>query len=164
MRQGPLTEEILFRSAGVPLMIMSHASVGVTVFLSPIVFGLAHIHHFYEFRITHPHIHIAVAIVRSLFQLTYTTLFGAYATFLFLRTGSLLAVFLVHGFCNCMGLPRVWGSLRPIWNGVEVEDKRYSRICTVLYYPLLVLGAYMWWKGLGPLTQSQNRLLLIDMS
>lgn len=70
-------------------------------------------HHLYEFRLTHPRVPLALALARSAFQLAYTTLFGAYATFLFLRSGSLLAVCGVHAFCNCMGLPQVWGRVEP---------------------------------------------------
>ncbi|TAQ85648.1 hypothetical protein B7494_g6027 [Chlorociboria aeruginascens] len=106
---GPVTEEILFRSASVPLLLLSQTSNTTTIFLTPIIFGLAHIHHFYEFRITHPHTPVIGALLRSLLQFTYTTLFGGYATFLYLRTGSLLNVILVHSFCNWMGFPRVWG-------------------------------------------------------
>ena len=51
------------------------------------------------------------ALLRTLFQFAYTTLFGWYANFVFVRTGSLPAVVLAHAFCNWMGLPRVWGRL-----------------------------------------------------
>src|SRR5271156_3709561 len=114
MFQGPLTEEILFRSASVPLLLLARMSSTKIIFLTPVIFGLAHVHHFYEFRITHPHTPIIAAILRSVFQLAYTTLFGAYATFLYLRTGSLLTVVLVHAFCNWMGLPRFWGRVGAI--------------------------------------------------
>ena len=40
-----------------------------------------------------------------LIQFTYTTLFGAYASHVFLRTGSLCGVILAHCTCNYMGLP-----------------------------------------------------------
>ena len=40
-----------------------------------------------------------------MFQLAYTTLFGALAGFLFLRTGHIVGVCLVHAFCNFMGFP-----------------------------------------------------------
>jgi membrane protease YdiL (CAAX protease family) len=36
------------------------------------------------------------ASMRSLFQFGYTTIFGWYATFVYLRTGSLLAVVVIH--------------------------------------------------------------------
>ncbi|KAK3114601.1 CAAX prenyl protease, partial [Teratosphaeriaceae sp. CCFEE 6253] len=48
-------------------------------------------------------------ILRSLFQLTYTSLFGFFAAFVYLRTGNIWAVILAHSFCNWMGIPRVWG-------------------------------------------------------
>lgn len=82
-----------------------------TVLFEMFCFGLAHIHHIYN---SPP---IAV-----LFQLFYTSVFGAYSTFLFLRTGTscmtcsrsssvckghLLAPVLSHIFCNYMGFPAV---------------------------------------------------------
>ncbi|KAJ4159288.1 uncharacterized protein LMH87_008195 [Akanthomyces muscarius] len=106
---GPVTEECLFRSAVVPLLVLAKASPSSIIFLSPLVFGVAHIHHFYEFRLTNPGLPIYAAVARTVIQLTYTSVFGAYVTFLFLQTGSLLAVVLVHAFCNSLGLPRVWG-------------------------------------------------------
>ncbi|KAI1803229.1 hypothetical protein F4811DRAFT_554076 [Daldinia bambusicola] len=158
---GPFTEEMLFRSASVPLMLAAQASVTTTVFLSPLVFGLAHLHHFYEFRITHPHVPVSFGLLRSLMQLGYTTLFGAYATFLFLRSGSLIAVFVVHAFCNCMGLPRVWGRVYPAAD--ERGQLFRPDMWTVVYYVLLVAGAVGWYKILGPLTESTNALVSVDI-
>ncbi|EEB92837.1 hypothetical protein MPER_08591, partial [Moniliophthora perniciosa FA553] len=45
------------------------------------------------------------------FQLAYTTLFGAFCTFIFLRTASLAPVINAHIFCNVMGVPDVAGDL-----------------------------------------------------
>ncbi|KAL2754683.1 hypothetical protein ACRALDRAFT_2043610 [Sodiomyces alcalophilus JCM 7366] len=152
---GPLTEELLFRSASVPLFLLARLSLSKIVFLTPIVFGLAHIHHFYEFRITHPGVPLADSIARSLLQFSYTSLFGAYATFLFLRTRSLLAVILVHALCNSIGLPRFWGSVQPYWvTGRGPLSPVSARKWTVLYYVLLVGGAWGWWASLMPLTTS----------
>ncbi|KAG7290539.1 hypothetical protein NEMBOFW57_000542 [Staphylotrichum longicolle] len=114
---GPVTEELLFRTASIPLMLLAGTPPTRTILLTPIIFGLAHVHHFYEFRLTHPQVPAAAALLRSCFQLGYTTLFGAYATFLFLRTGSLLAVCAVHAFCNCMGLRQVWAASSPCGAG-----------------------------------------------
>ncbi|KAL2020266.1 hypothetical protein VTK56DRAFT_8590 [Thermocarpiscus australiensis] len=176
---GPITEEILFRSASVPLTLVARAPPAQTVFLAPVVFGLAHAHHFYEFHLTHPQVPASSALLRSVFQLGYTTLFGAYATFLFLRTGSLAAVCAVHAFCNCMGLPQVWGRVEPVpvavapggdaggsgrsssssSNGNGPGGKRPSILWTVAYYLLLVTGAVLWWKNLWVLSESDNALL-----
>jgi prenyl protein peptidase len=106
---GPLTEELLFRSTIIPIHLLANTTPTKIIFLTPLYFGIAHIHHFYEFTLTHPYTPILPALLRSLFQLTYTTLFGWYAAFLYLRTGSLVTVVLVHSFCNWCGLPRVWG-------------------------------------------------------
>ncbi|KAK5664170.1 hypothetical protein OQA88_386 [Cercophora sp. LCS_1] len=149
---GPVTEELLFRSASVPLMLVAETSLTKTIFLSPIIFGLAHVHHFYEFRLTNPQVPAAAALARSIFQLAYTTLFGAYATFLFIRTGSLLAVCVVHAFCNCMGLPKVWGLL-------DGPGGRESRAWSVAYYVLLVAGAVGWYKNLWDWTVCENALV-----
>ncbi|KAK1751649.1 hypothetical protein QBC47DRAFT_72933 [Echria macrotheca] len=152
---GPVTEEVLFRSASVPLMLVARTSLAKTILLSPIIFGLAHVHHFYEFRLSHPQVPPAAALARSVVQFAYTTLFGAYATFLFLRSGSLLAVCLVHTFCNCMGLPKVWGRIeRPSSPRAET-----SILWTVTYYTLLVAGAVAWYRNLWILTESGNSLV-----
>ena len=39
------------------------------------------------------------------FQSTYTTIFGMYSAFLFIRTGHIAAPVVAHGFCNFMGFP-----------------------------------------------------------
>ncbi|KAF2965768.1 hypothetical protein GQX73_g7796 [Xylaria multiplex] len=173
---GPFTEEVLFRSASVPLMLIAETSVTRTIFLSPVIFGLAHVHHFYEFRVTHPHEPAAAGLLRSLLQFTYTSLFGAYATFLFLRTGSLLAIFVVHAFCNTMGLPRFWGRVESSSDMDDVEGNgdrddgkgslnksSASILWSIVYYVLLIGGAVTWWKNLGVLTVSSNALVAMKI-
>ena len=39
------------------------------------------------------------------FQLSYTTLFGAYVGWIYLATHDILAIIVVHAFCNVMGFP-----------------------------------------------------------
>ncbi|KAI0476997.1 CaaX protease [Xylaria cf. heliscus] len=173
---GPFTEEVLFRSASVPLMLLAQTSVTRTIFLSPVIFGLAHFHHFYEFRVTHPHEPVVTGLLRSLLQFSYTSLFGAYATFLFLRTGSLLAIFVVHAFCNIMGLPRLWGRVEPSSDDDDagangdrdggkagVKRPKASILWSVVYYVLLVGGAVGWWRNLGSLTASDNALVTMKI-
>lgn len=117
---GPFTEELLFRSLIIPLNIISpqvrQASTGLAgnharlvLFTTPLYFGIAHIHHLYESRITRPYVPFKFALLQALFQLGFTTVFGWYASFIFLRTGSLWACVLTHSFCNWMGLPRFFG-------------------------------------------------------
>ncbi|KAI0480799.1 CaaX protease [Xylariaceae sp. FL0804] len=179
---GPLTEEVLFRSASVPLLLAARASPARTCLLAPLVFGLAHLHHYYEFRLAHPAWPAAAALARSLLQLAYTSLFGAYACLLFLRTGSLLAICLVHAFCNVMGLPRFWGRVDPpppppppptpaaagagpsgSGGGSVAIPAEPSIVWTVVYYVLLVGGAAGWYRNLGTLTESPNALVPISI-
>ncbi|EAW08632.1 CAAX prenyl protease RCE1 [Aspergillus clavatus NRRL 1] len=170
---GPITEEIMFRSAIVPLHLLAKDRPDHIVFVAPLYFGIAHVHHFYEFRLTHPDTPIVAALLRSLFQFGYTTIFGWYATFLYIRTGSLLAVILAHSFCNWCGLPRLWGRVEagvplgpPLTRGKEDSDPGRVYITsgklglgwTVAYYILLVTGAIGFCYALWPLTYSSNAL------
>jgi prenyl protein peptidase len=151
-------------------MLVSRTPVWQTVFLTPVIFGLAHVHHFYEFRLTNPQVPVLDALLRSCFQMAYTTLFGAYATFIYMRTGSLLAVCAIHAFCNSMGLPRLWGMVRPssLAGGRILETGNLETVekgalqWTIGYYVLLVVGAVLWWKNLWLLTEGENALVATE--
>ncbi|KAI4200635.1 MAG: hypothetical protein LQ350_003775 [Teloschistes chrysophthalmus] len=168
---GPVSEEILFRSLLVPLHFLTPMSPTRVILLTPLYFGIAHVHHFYEFVLTHPHTPLAPCIVRSLIQFSYTTIFGWYATFLFVRTGNVVAVILVHAFCNWAGLPRVWGQVEPrvaiggpVNRGKEDSESEKSRESkgslgwSIVYYVLLVAGAVGFQHNLWTLTQSRKAL------
>ncbi|KAF2097317.1 hypothetical protein NA57DRAFT_57908 [Rhizodiscina lignyota] len=191
------------------------------ILITPLYFGIAHVHHFYEFVLSHPHASITQALIRSLVQFTYTTIFGWFEAYVFVRTGSLLAVIAAHSFCNWLGLPRFWGRLgretyvsdgraavdetlkqsrqlrsttraaaktttaaprddddddededsEDVFAPTQDEDPipvlhapRGRKVWTVgigwtiAYYLLLVAGAVGFWKQLGPLTESTNKL------
>jgi prenyl protein peptidase len=178
---GPVTEELVFRSLIVPLHLMAHVPASRIVFLTPLYFGIAHVHHFYEFVLSHPNFPLFPAVVRTLVQFTYTSLFGFFATFVFLRTGSMYAAIAAHIFCNWMGLPRFWGRVgapprsesrgrnrSDNAGGSSEEDVRklskkpqgssLSTVLTVIYYGLLVVGLYGFSKQLWRLTQSAGSL------
>ena len=96
-------------------------------------------------------------------------------TFVFMRTGSLLSVILVHAFCNWMGLPRFWGRLEggestvigpDVGESKRSEDKKAPAssgklgvLWTVAYYIFLVIGAVGWYKFLWRLTESKSALV-----
>lgn len=222
-----LTQSQLYaRSAAVPNA-MSTPAVKYTrsvVLATPLYFGIAHIHHFYESRLTYPNRSMLASIIQTVFQLLYTTAFGWFAAYVFVRTGSLPAVVLAHSLCNWLGLPRFWGRVgkgvfinsgrpaalarrvvpepkdlrstarprtRPTYRNEkedevdmldEAEDpllggahggdsapmmhtphalgqrKDLGIAWTVAYYVLLVAGAIGFYKLLGPLTESKNKL------
>ena len=174
---GPFTEEVLFRSLllSLHLLIRPPSSHSILIFVTPLYFGIAHMHHFYEYTLTHPFTPLPPALLRSIIQFGYTTVFGWYAAFLFLRTGSLWGVVLVHSFCNWMGLPRVWGKVGGVAieggivggpvRGKEDNDGRYQGAnmaglaWTVAYYITLIAGAVAWWKALWILSESKRELM-----
>ena len=126
---APITEEIVFRSLTVPALYialvaapktMLHVSsvaglkngieyVDVTytpwvvVCLNPLCFGLAHVHHLIEKL--NSGVNPVSAILSSLVQFTYTSIFGVIATLLLMRTNSVYAAILSHIVCNSVGLP-----------------------------------------------------------
>jgi prenyl protein peptidase len=172
-QQGPVSEELVWRSFIVPLHVLGHFSEKQIVFLTPLYFGIAHLHHLYEFRITHGEVPLFVAVLRSLFQFAYTSLFGFFATFVYLRTGNVYTCILAHTFCNWMGLPRFYGRVGadaavPIV--VPDVDKRDDAqksapayqgkgpLWTVAYYIVLVAGAVGFYWFLFPLTESTHAL------
>ncbi|XP_042484371.1 CAAX prenyl protease 2-like [Macadamia integrifolia] len=64
----------------------------------------AHLNHFLELYCQQRYSFIKASMIVGL-QLGYTVIFGFYASFLFMRTGHLLAPIVAHIFCNMMGLP-----------------------------------------------------------
>ncbi|KAJ2859641.1 CAAX prenyl protease, partial [Coemansia asiatica] len=84
---GPVTEELVFRSSVVALWTASGISTNRTIFLSPLIFGLAHIHHAVsQYRDGRP---LKVVLLGTVFQFVYTTLFGWFAVALLIRTKSI---------------------------------------------------------------------------
>ncbi|KAM0787853.1 hypothetical protein ACM66B_003906 [Microbotryomycetes sp. NB124-2] len=123
---GPLTEEVLFRSCIITLSALAGVSRPKLVFLTPLYFGLAHAHHAYEAYVQGDKTARALklSLLQTGFQLAYTTVFGWYASFLFMRTGSVIPPVLSHTFCNVMGLPPLAWALR------EFPDRKVSLWCT----------------------------------
>ncbi|CAK9861207.1 unnamed protein product [Sphagnum jensenii] len=101
---APVTEEWVFRACMAPVLLCGGFNPLSVVFLCPLFFSLAHIHRYWELVHQEKHDKLTAAVIVGI-QLCYTTVFGWYATFLFLRTGHLMAPLVAHVFCNVMGLP-----------------------------------------------------------
>ncbi|XP_022090614.1 CAAX prenyl protease 2-like isoform X2 [Acanthaster planci] len=100
---GPVTEEIVFRACMLPLLVPCLGNLRA-VFVCPLFFGVAHVHHVIE-GLRQGARRPFVIWVGAIFQFFYTTVFGALSAFLFLRTGHVIACIIVHIFCNFMGFP-----------------------------------------------------------
>jgi prenyl protein peptidase len=72
------------------------------------------------------------ALIISFFQFFYTSIFGIYSAYLFVRTGHFVAPFLVHSFCNSMGFP----------DFTEVIAQKWPKRCVLLC--IYVLGLVGW--------------------
>ncbi|KAG5642986.1 hypothetical protein DXG03_001802 [Asterophora parasitica] len=122
---GPITEEVVFRACVIAVYHMSGASTKRMIFLGPLSFGLAHVHHAWDTFNRYGRNASAAkrAIIMSLFQLSYTTLFGFHCSYLFLRTGSIYPPITAHIFCNIMGLPGFIGDVK------DFPSRRIGQFC-----------------------------------
>lgn len=165
---GPITEELLFRATIIPLHLLSPTSTShrTLILLTPLYFGIAHLHHLYEFRLTHPSAPPLHLLLRTLFQFGFTTVFGWYAAYIFLRTGSVCAVILVHAFCNYIGFPQLWGEVVGAAYDARTESESEERVRagvrrqTVGYYVLLLGGLGVFVGYLEPLTRFPELALI----
>lgn len=102
---APFVEECLFRGCIVRVLSMTGWSWAKLCLVSPLFFGVAHAHHARnQLRLG---LKPQVVFLRTIFQMTYTSIFGAYATYTYLATGSFLPAAFSHAFCNGMGLPNL---------------------------------------------------------
>ncbi|GAA5971045.1 hypothetical protein JCM3765_006382 [Sporobolomyces pararoseus] len=141
---APLTEELTFRSCVVGISFLGGWNKRQLVFLTPLWFGLAHVHHAYENWLAGGKTKKALihSVLVSTFQFAYTTLFGWYATFLFLRTASIIPPVLAHSFCNAMGLP-------PLGWALQVHPERKLSLWTTY---LAGIGGFIYgfWRWTEP--------------
>lgn len=135
---APLSEEFSFRSCMLPLLLQCFRPLAAVI-VCPIFFGAAHFHHVLE------NIKMGVpwkrAVLVSLFQCSYTTLFGAYSAYLFYRTGHLAATFITHAFCNHMGVPDI---------GELMQYQSKQKACVTIVF---IIGFVSWCYLLNPLTE-----------
>ncbi|XP_063610721.1 CAAX prenyl protease 2-like [Penaeus indicus] len=135
---APFSEEFTFRACMLPILLQC-VSPGKAVFIAPLFFGVAHLHHAVDrLRLG---IDLPSVILLSCFQFLYTSVFGFYSAFLFIRTGHFLPLFAVHAFCNHMGLPEMKEMLN---KPTPVRNKLMA---------FHVLGLVAWYFLLYPLTE-----------
>lgn len=127
---APLAEEIVFRGCMICSLLSAGLKPPAASFVAPMFFGTAHFHHAY-LKLKQGN-RFSQVVLATVFQFAYTTLFGAYAAYAFIRTGSIVVIFLSHSFCNCMGLPDL-GFLH----------SRGSRLSPVYPYRYIVMAAYL---------------------
>lgn len=135
---APLSEEMVFRAYMAPLLVPAFGESNA-VFICPLFFGVAHFHHMID-KVNNHDMGILSALSQSFFQFCYTTLFGIYSAFLFLRTGHFISPVIVHAFCNHMGFPE--------FQQVGTLPRRQQLIAVSCF----LIGLVMWSLLLFPLT------------
>eukprot|EP01038_Epipyxis_sp_PR26KG_P007745 gene7745-10522_t len=134
---APITEEIVFRSVMLPILFLSvdvasHWQIVIVAAYSPIWFGLAHAHHLLD-RINSGAV-ISQAILVTLVQLTYTSIFGFLSAMLFFRTGSIYSCIISHMICNYIGLPDIGFMYAP-----NSLNRSCSQLSCLYQYRYLIL-------------------------
>ncbi|XP_060912292.1 CAAX prenyl protease 2-like [Labrus mixtus] len=107
---APVTEELVFRGAMLPMLVPCTGPTAA-IFTAPLFFGVAHLHHIIEQRRLHKD-SMRVILSISGIQFLYTTVFGAFTAFIFMRTGHVVGPILCHSFCNSQGLPDISAALQ----------------------------------------------------
>ena len=142
---APLAEEIIFRTCIIPPFLFSRNIGPMAIcWYTPLFFGLAHAHHaLTKLRNGAP---MKTVLFGTLFQLVYTTLFGAYASYCYIKIGSLPAIVLAHSFCNFMGLPDVSLLLGFVQGSGDKGHVQISRILSGIAY---LAGIASFWICFG---------------
>jgi membrane protease YdiL (CAAX protease family) len=131
---APITEELVFRCSIIPVLQASGMTDRSIIWISPMFFGFAHAHHaFLRYSQGLP---LFTVLLQTTFQFAYTTLFGMYCSYLYLRTMSVLAVCVCHAFCNIMGLPNL------SFFGPTSPDYSTRHVLTVLLFTGII-GFYL---------------------
>lgn len=134
---APLAEEWIFRAC---MLLLLRPAMGewCAILVCPVFFGMAHVHHLIDwYRIndgtSFKHACLSVAV-----QIIYTSIFGMFAGFIFVRTNHFTGLVLCHSLCNMMGLPPI---------EYAFEHPRKHAILAVYF-----LGAILFFILLFPLT------------
>lgn len=101
---APFAEEFVFRACMMPLLLPTLGPQW-TIICSPLLFGLAHVHHLLDWFRRKDGTSFLNAILSVLLQVAYTSVFGVFSAFLFYRTGHLVSPVVSHILCNALGLP-----------------------------------------------------------
>jgi prenyl protein peptidase len=118
MSQSPIAEEFIYRACCVLPLLKApsgswYSDPWFIILFSPVLFGAAHLHHaWYQvcMKTGSAPSGLNVIWLDAMFQFCYTTIFGWYATWLYLWSEcNIWCPILAHCFCNIFGLPEEGG-------------------------------------------------------
>ncbi|KAG6375939.1 hypothetical protein JVT61DRAFT_2810 [Boletus reticuloceps] len=155
---APITEEVVFRASVLTVYHLAQVSKIRMIFLCPLLFGAAHAHHAWETYNRYGRSPAALkrAAIGTVFQFTYTSIFGFYCSYLFLRTGSIFPPITAHVFCNIMGVPQPGYDIMMISNAANKQPLLLpTSLVSSDLYPTLLAGTTLpphssqtgWWSA-----------------
>ncbi|KAF8571338.1 hypothetical protein P879_03668 [Paragonimus westermani] len=144
---APTAEEFVFRACILFHLQPLYSSCERLCLISPLFFSIAHFHHIYgQIREGERAVD---AFLKTLFQVAYTTLFGAYSAFLLLRTGNLMAAIVAHSVCNFMSLPDPVGAMKR----AQLRLGLFGQLLSVAAH---LAGLLLWLNFLYPATDPRK--------
>ncbi len=140
---APFAEEFVFRACMMPLLLPTLGPLW-TILCSPLLFGLAHVHHLLDWFRRKDGTTFMNAVLVVLLQVAYTSVFGVFSAFLIYRMGHLVSPVVSHVLCNALGLPPF----------DTLGSHRHKNIVAAVY----VIGLLAFVLLLWPLTSSSMAL------
>jgi membrane protease YdiL (CAAX protease family) len=129
---APCAEELYFRAGVISFLYLNKVETKALIFLSPMLFGLSHVHHMYD-NIVHCRLSVRHAAVVAMVQFAYTYVFGCLAAFLLLKTGNILAPISAHALCTRFG---------------DIKGYKYSTVIAIAHICGVVgLGSVIAWMA-----------------
>lgn len=123
---APITEELIYR--GLILLVVTNTCPSFIKY-TPYLFGVAHFHHALQLYRKEA-LSLPQIVISTLFQFTYTSIFGYLANWLYLKTDfNLWCPIIIHLFCNLYGFPTL-----------TVNSKKI--MVHSIYYLLVIGGLY----------------------
>lgn len=161
---APFTEELFYTSMLINnyLLLSNEITYKTLLLAPPAFFGIAHLHHGFEMYSLG--IYGVVQILFSIFfQMLYTTMFGVFTNFIFIRTGgNLWSCVLTHCFCNYMGFPQGSELVQELAMASSEASGYYTMIKKLwkwCYLALLIIGAIEFKNNIWNLTESTHTIL-----
>ncbi|KAL3234538.1 CAAX prenyl protease 2 [Nakaseomyces bracarensis] len=161
---APITEEIFYTSMLLNTYLVQkdgRLSLSTMLVQPSMFFSIAHIHHAYEATLV-GNFSMSSIILNTVFQMVYTTLFGAFTNFVYLKTGgNLWACILAHTFCNLLGFPdgsAVHEYFTVIRTPSSLRIQQLVSYWNKIYYILLLMGILFFKDNLFNLVSSPYEL------
>lgn len=163
---APITEEIFYTSMLLNTYLVANVTEKshlTTMLVQPsMFFSIAHIHHAYEATLV-GNFSIISIVLNTMFQMLYTTLFGAFTNFVYLKTGgNLWACILAHTLCNLLGFPNgsaTYEHFTVIRTPSSLRLQQLVNYWNKIYYILLLMGILFFKDYLFVLVNSPDQLI-----